>query len=114
MKKIYLLFIGLVTFCAYNIGNGFSATKFLLNVSSMNDTVYRIIPGADNTYGYDILVKNRLLIHQPHIPGRPGNKGFVNKSEAEKVAGLVIKKMQMGIMPPTIEKRELDSLKIKY
>jgi hypothetical protein len=78
------------------------------------DTTYRIISSAGNTYGYDIMVKGRLLVHQPTIPGMPGNKGFARKSNAEKVARLVMKKIQKGLMPPTIEKRELDSLKIKF
>lgn len=77
------------------------------------DTTYRIIPAVGNTYGYDILVKNRLLIHQPSIPGMPGNKGFAKKTDAEKVARLIIKKMGQGMMPPTIEPKELETMKIK-
>ena len=78
------------------------------------DTTFRIIPSEGNTYGYDILVKNKILIHQPNIPGRPGNKGFAVKADAEKVAKLIIKKLQQGIMPPATSTKELDSLKIKY
>jgi hypothetical protein len=78
------------------------------------DITYRIIPSEANTYGYDISIKKKLLIHQPSIPGMGGNKGFAKKSDAEKVARLVIKKLQKGMMPPTVEKKELDSLKIKF
>jgi len=81
---------------------------------STGDTTYRIIPAEGNTYGYEILVKNKLLIHQPNIPGMPGKKGFQRKADAEKVAKLVIKKIQKGMMPPTVEKKELDSLSIKF
>ena len=34
---------------------------------------YKLIPGTNNTWGYDILVDNRIKIHQPSIPGQPGN-----------------------------------------
>ena len=61
-----------------------------------------------------ILVKNNILIHQPNIPGRAGNKGFQTKGDAEKVAKLIIKKLQQGIMPPATSTKELDSLKVKY
>ncbi|KAA9037212.1 DUF4907 domain-containing protein [Ginsengibacter hankyongi] len=90
-----------------------SLKGFMMQVSP-GDTTYRIIPSEGNTYGYDISINNKLLIHQPNIPGMSGNKGFEKKSDAEKVARLVIKKLQQGMMPPTVEKKELDSLKIKF
>jgi hypothetical protein len=114
MRKGYLLFILFVALttnmCANTILPSIDYPMKLVD----GDTIYRIIPSADNTYGYEILVNNRLLIRQPTIPGLPGNKGFARKSDAEKVARLVIKKLQKGIMPPTIETKELDNLKIKY
>src|SRR4029078_9798883 len=78
------------------------------------DTTLRIIRSEANTYGYDILVKNKILIHQPNMPGRPGNKGFAVKGDAEKVAMLIIKKLHTGMIPPATSTKELDSLKIKY
>ena len=74
---------------------------------------YIIIPAENNTFGYDILSNNRKLIHQPIIPGLAGNKGFATKQDAEKVAKLVMNKVSHNIMPPTVERRELDSLKVK-
>ena len=78
------------------------------------DTTYRVVPSAGHTYGYEIRANNRLLINQPTIPGMPGIKGFENKSDAEKVARLVIKKLQKGILPPIVTKKDLDSMKIKF
>lgn len=75
---------------------------------------YNIIPAEQNSFGYDIFDGNRKLIHQPSIPGLPGNKGFNKKDDAEKCARLVIHKINLNIMPPTVTKKELDSLKIKY
>ncbi len=43
-----------------------------------------------------------------------GNYGFKKKIDAEKVAKLIIKKLKEGIMPPTIDKSEMDKSKIKY
>ena len=68
---------------------------------------YQIIPGINNTWGYDILIDNRLTIHQPSIPSLPGNEGFKTKEGAEKVAKLVIKKMKKGEMPPSIDAKEM-------
>jgi hypothetical protein len=77
------------------------------------DTVYRIIPAPGNTYGYEILVKNKVMIRQLNIPGKPGTKGFSKKRDAQKVAKLVIEKIKQGIMPPTVHSYEMERLSIK-
>ena len=81
--------------------------------SSVSTLGFTIIPSAGNTFGYDILDSKKKLIHQPSVPGIPGNKGFAKKADAEKVAKLVMNKIRDNQMPPTISKHELDSLKIK-
>ncbi|OQP50168.1 hypothetical protein A4D02_27445 [Niastella koreensis] len=75
---------------------------------------YKITKDPGNGYGYDIYVNGKLFVHQPFVPGLSGVKGFSRKSDARKVAILVVKKINLGIMPPTIKREELDSLKIKY
>lgn len=77
------------------------------------DIRYRIFANAHH-YGYDIYINDRLLVHQPVVPGLPGKTGFERKKDAIRVAGLVIRKIKSGQMPPTVTKRELDSLNIKY
>jgi hypothetical protein len=72
---------------------------------------YQLISGINNTWGYDILVDNKLTIHQPSVPSLPGNEGFKTKEGAEKVAKLVIEKMKKGEMPPSIDADELKKLK---
>jgi hypothetical protein len=72
---------------------------------------YTIIPAAEKTWGYDVYRDKHLLIHQPVIPGLPGNKGFKKKSDAEKVAKLVIEKIRKGQMPPTVTTEEMKKLK---
>ena len=81
---------------------------------SYSDTTYKIIPSVDNTYGYEILINGKTLIRQKNIPGLPGLNGFKRKTDAEKTAQLVLKKLSAGIMPPSIDKNELDSMKVKY
>ena len=73
----------------------------------------RIISLPDGGFGYDILVQDHLLIHQPAIPGLPGNKGFKTREDAQSVALLVIGKLKSNLMPPTVTVHELDSLQIK-
>lgn len=73
---------------------------------------YTIIPVNHNQYGYDILVNGRLRVHQPSIPGLPGNTGFRSKADAKKVALLVVNKINKGIIPPTITQDELKNLGI--
>lgn len=71
---------------------------------------YNIIQGAQNTYGYDILVDGKLMVHQPTIPAVSGQKGFTKKEDAEKVAQLVVSKVKAGVMPPTVTRQEMEKL----
>lgn len=94
--------------------NVFTNTRSNLFIYPFSDTTYRIIPSIDNTFGYEILINGKALIRQKNIPGLPGLAGFKRKQDAEKTARLVLKKITTGIMPPSIEKHELDSMKVKY
>jgi hypothetical protein len=73
---------------------------------------YRLIELADHTYGYDIYNADKLMIHQPSVPGAPGNKGFKTKADAGSVAKLVITKLKKGEMPPSVTTDELKKLNI--
>lgn len=72
---------------------------------------YKLIPAANNTWAYDILMEGRMFIHQPNAPGLPGNEGFKNKKAAQRVAELVVSKMKRGEMPPSITIEEMKKLK---
>ena len=92
-----------------------------LNNSNITDTNhiarsrfnYVIIDAPHNTYGYDIYDDNHKLIHQPSIPGLPGNDGFKTKADALKVAQLVCDKLKKGEMPPSISVEEMKQLNIE-
>ena len=72
---------------------------------------YKIISAPDNTFAYDIYSDGKLFIHQPSIPGVAGNEGFKIKAGAEKVAQLVVGKINKGEMPPTVSIDEMKKLK---
>lgn len=71
---------------------------------------FKIIDGINHSYGYDIYLHDRLLIHQPSMPCIQGNKGFSKKSDAKKVAVFVREKIRKGEMPPTITLQEMKKL----
>jgi hypothetical protein len=80
-----------------------------------NDSIilnYKLTYSANNTYGYDIYRNGKCIIKQSTIPGIPGEEGFKNKEQAEKVAKMVIEKIKKGIMPPSINNEELKALNI--
>jgi hypothetical protein len=121
MKKRMTFFLQQSIVVIYLFGGVRNTTGIFLTTYNTNefifhksDTAYRIIDAASNTYGYEILINYKAIIRQLNIPGEPGANGFKTKSDAEKVARLVVKKIRLGIMPPSIEKIELDRLRINY
>ena len=70
----------------------------------------KIIPTAHKTFGYDILLNGKPLVHQPSIPTLPGNDGFTSKEKAQKVADFVVKKIRNNEMPPTVTIEDLNKL----
>lgn len=95
--------------------NNVNTTKISHGIVYSNaDTTYRIISSVADTYGYEILANGKVFIRQINIPGLPGLTGFKRKKDAEKCVQLVLKKLTAGIMPPSIDKHELDSMNVKY
>jgi hypothetical protein len=73
---------------------------------------YRVIVAEGGGYGYDVFADKKKLIHQPTIPGQPGISGFKRKSDSEKVAQLVIRKLKNKQIPPAVTEEELRELKV--
>jgi hypothetical protein len=65
-------------------------------------------------WGYRISEKGKQIIDQQTIPGIPGNQGFSSSADAQKVAELVIDKLEKGTFPPTISEEELQKLGISW
>ena len=70
---------------------------------------YKVIPARAESHGYQIHRGSKVTIHQPSIPGMPGNSGFKDQAAASRIAGLVLSKIQQGEMPPTVTVAELCS-----
>ncbi len=115
--KFFLMLTLMVVFYA---SNGQSSTD---HDSRLNDSLqdqtqkdiiysYTIMQSVNNTWCYDIFKEGKRFIHQTSIPGLPGNEGFKNKSDAERVAQLVIDKLKKGEMPPSVTTDELKKMKI--
>jgi Domain of unknown function (DUF4907) len=84
--------------------------KFLSQDNSLQVKTFAVQQG----WGYDILVNNKVFIHQEIIPSIQGKKYFVSKQEAESVGELVVSKMKQGKGGgfPEITEADIDSLKI--
>lgn len=78
--------------------------------SFKNILSYKVIASEDGTFGYTVSTSDKIFIHQPHIPGLPGTKGFCEREDAEKVAQLVLTKIQAGEILPAITIKELKQL----
>jgi len=72
----------------------------------------KIIPAANKTFGYDIFFQGKTLVHQPNIPGMPGNDGFTTKERTQKVADFVVKKIRNNEMPPTVTIEDLNKMAV--
>lgn len=96
MKQFYLV---MVFFAMTILPARSKALLPAISFSATGDTSYRIVSSEAGTYGYEILVNNKLLIRQKNVPGLSGNRGFIKKADAATTARLVIQKLQKGIMP---------------
>lgn len=61
-------------------------------------------------WGYSIYEGSKEFIRQPHIPAIQGTQGFATKDQADRVAKEVVRKLDNGIMPPTLSVDEMRKL----
>lgn len=61
-------------------------------------------------WGYSIYEGTKEFIRQPHIPAIQGTQGFATKDQADRVAKEVVRKLDNGIMPPTLSVDEMQKL----
>lgn len=79
-------------------------------IKQSEQVLYATFQNADGTWGYDILSAGKVLIHQPNIPAIPGNKGFKLETQATQLAQLVVRKINAGIMPPSVSSEEVKGI----
>jgi hypothetical protein len=54
---------------------------------------------TEQGWGYDVLFNERIIIHQPFIPGKSGVNGFDSEKAAGADAQIVIEKIKSGEFP---------------
>ncbi|KAA1268064.1 DUF4907 domain-containing protein [Leptospira interrogans] len=110
IKRSVILFIILIVFTSCDLPKSEKADVQSVDQTSLKNAKFQIKTYRSDSggYGYDIFVNTARMIHQPHIPGLKGVKGFDLESQAEQTANLVINKLRSGIMPPTITEQEID------
>lgn len=69
-----------------------------------------IIPSFNQTFGYDIVIDGKTLVHQPHMPALPGIEGFSTRAKARKVAEFVAQKIRRNEMPPSVTLDDLNKM----
>lgn len=87
-----------------------NGTSSLSLPSAIKLNVYKI---NDNHWGYDILIDNKTVIFQHHIPSVKGKQPFTTQLDAMKCGELVLEKIKRNQLP-AVSVHEIDSLKISY
>jgi hypothetical protein len=64
-----------------------------------------------NGWGYDILVKDTLFIHQESIPAIEGNKPFGRRTQAMEAASRIISKLKKG-ESPSFSQSEIEQIRL--
>ncbi len=129
MKRLFILFLG-VSLAACDrpqLDNGHSSCMDSIveskvpkvvadsNTSHFSASTYKNKSGdGPEGFGFDIYQDGKMMIHQNSIPATQGNKAFVTEEEAKAVGALMLYKVSKGIMPPTINVEDLDSLGVRY
>lgn len=95
--------IVLLAACLFAAGSTF----FLLVIKpAPKQGIYYNVFETENGWGYDVLVNENIIIHQPFVPGKPGGNGFSTKEEAGTDAKNVIEKIKSKANPVFGQKKE--------
>lgn len=74
---------------------------------------YHVFSNPDSTYGYDVLKNGKILVHQPTVPGRTPEKGFISRNDAAKTGRLAVSKAKKYEGPPQITEEDLKRMNIR-
>jgi len=75
--------------------------------SSLRKEVFELSDG----FGYQILNNGKVLVRQEYIPVISGNMPFKSQEDADRMADLVMEKIEKG-KSPRVNLEELESLEI--
>lgn len=71
---------------------------------------YKVTSISENNWGYQLFDGSKMVINQTSIPSVQGIDGFDTREKAERTAKFIVQKLERGVFPPTVDKKELDSL----
>ena len=72
---------------------------------------YKVYATGNDGWGYNIMIHDRVLIHQDCIPVIEGSKPFSTRRSAKRTARYVIKKLKSK-QRPYLTKEDLEKLRI--
>lgn len=81
-------------------------------VSEGKEWTYKVVMNSEKNWGYQLFQNGTMIINQTSIPSVQGIAGFDTKEKADRTARHIISKLEKGVFPPTVDKKELDSLKV--
>ena len=84
------------------------AVIIIVGLKSNHHYIVKAIRNEEG-WGYDILYNNKIIIHQPYVPGTDGKVTFRCKCSAKKIGHLVVKKLR-NKHSPGITRDELINL----
>lgn len=67
---------------------------------------------TESGWGYEIIIDNKIYIHQSYMPAINGTRSFASREDADKVAKYVAARMQKELKLPSLTYAELDSLNV--
>ncbi len=73
---------------------------------------FEVIPVSQDNWGYQLFQNGKMVINQTTIPSVQGNNGFDSAKKAERTAKYILTKLENGIFPPTVDRKELEELEV--
>ncbi|MAU16590.1 MAG: hypothetical protein CMH46_13750 [Muricauda sp.] len=107
MKNITKIVTSALLLCLFFYG----ATRLFNESHNDLPMLSKEIIKVDGGYGYQIYSGDKLLVQQEFIPAIKGKKPFKTSQDAQKVANLVLEKINAGTKP-YIKKEELEQLNV--
>lgn len=109
LSPLSLLLIGMLCLTGCSTPN--QEDQKPVNNQPLYSLMVSLKENSGNQWGYIILKQEKQFIRQFTIPAVEGNIPFYNQAAASLVGNLVVKKLNHS-QPPSVSKKELDSLGI--
>lgn len=108
MRLSFLLILFLLNSCKENENQISYSENSTLKIDKSARQL-RVLKLSNGFWGYDILENEKAVIHQTTIPCFQGSSGMPDSLTASRIGLLVKQKLDSGIFPPTLEKRDIIS-----